>query len=302
MGSKKDDKVGAHGLTRREMKDLQRAQAVGLQGEIKMIPGNGPDAGSYMLPEYEKDLVHVELEIPQFDQTTGERKSKPSTQKFGVNEFEAMKQHNGFAGYTTKILNSPEYANAQLGVAAQGVRKVDSNYAAMQDRYEALTGVRPDAGLTPFELNAANLAAEAMLTRLQGSQLKPIDESQAEPHNPPVILGTPVAAALIPEQLPVAETPEAAKALAAMEAMSAAANTPPTGDGTTSVGQETETAAEVKTQVDANSSQASNSEANTQPSADAPVGAGTPAAETSTAATTTKRGRPVAASKAAGVA
>jgi hypothetical protein len=300
--SKKDDKVGAHGMTRRQMKELQRAQAVGLQGDVKMLPGNGPEANGYELPEYEKNLVHVELEMPQFDQFTGERKSKPSVQKYGVPEFEAAKQHNGFAGYTTKILHAPDYASAELGVAAEGVRQVDSNYAAMQDRYEALTGVRPDATLTDFELNAANLAAEAMLSRLQGNQLAPIDASKAEPHNPPVILGTPVAAALIPEQLPVVNSQEEAKALAAQVAQDAAANTAPTGDGTTSVGQQTETAAEVKTQVDANSSQASNSEANTQPSADAPVGAGTPAAETSTAATTTKRGRPVAASKAAGVA
>jgi hypothetical protein len=286
--SKKDDKVGAHGMTRR---------AVGLQGDVKMLPGNGPEANGYELPEYEKNLVHVELEMPQFDQFTGERKSKPSVQKYGVAEFEAAKQHNGFAGYTTKILHAPDYASAELGVAAEGVRQVDSNY-----RYEALTGVRPDATLTAYELNAANLAAEGMLSRLQGSQLKPIDASKAEPHNPPVILGTPVAAALIPEQLPVVNSQEEAKAVAAQAAQDAAANTAPTGDGTTSVGQQTETAADVKAQVDANSSQADNGEAKTEPTADAPVGAGTPAAETSAAATTTKRGRPVAASKAAGVA
>jgi hypothetical protein len=286
----KDDKLAAHGLTRGQMKELRHNQALGLD-TAAMIPGNAPDAGSYELPDYEKNLVHVELEIPQYDQTTGVKKSRPSTQTFGVAEFEAMKQQNGFAGYTVKILHSPEFAKAQLGVAAEGTRIVDSNYAAMQDRYEALTGTRPDAGLTAAELDAANKAAERVLSQMQGSKLEPIDSSKAEPHRAPVILGTPVGDALAPEQLPVAETPEAAKAVAAEVAQEVAANTAPTQDGTTSVGQETVTAEQVKETQDATAAPADTKEAVTQPSADA----GTSNSGAADAApTTTKRGRPVA--------
>lgn len=244
--AKDKDQKGAHGLSRKEAADLHYKQINGL--ETDKVKANGADAAGYKVDKSEAHLVHVELEIPNFDQSTGAKLSNGFVQKYGVKEFEAAKANGGFTGYATKVLHSPSDTTQQLGVAVEGTRVVDSNYAVMQDAYEALTGERPDDAYTPAQLDAALRTARAMATRMVGNSTAPkaIDQTAAESHAPGVVV-TPASVAAIAG---ANATEATGKAQVAEAAKTVGDNTAPTQDGNTSVGQETVTAADAAAEVD----------------------------------------------------
>lgn len=68
---------------------------------------NGNVEPLYEFPEYEKHLMHVQLETPEFDSVTGEKKSLPYVQKFYVKEFEQIESVSGFAAFKVNILHDP---------------------------------------------------------------------------------------------------------------------------------------------------------------------------------------------------
>lgn len=247
MKSKKDE-PGAHGLSRNAAKELHRAQVQG--AAPTMIAANGKDAGGYKIAEHEKHLFHVELEIPQYNVTSGAKLSTPSVQMYTPKEFEATKANGGFAGYATKILHNPTATNAttenpdlDMGEAAEGTRVVDSNYAVMQDAYEAFTGEKPDPTLTATQLDAAVKTARLMYNRAKGGHAPaPIDQSKAEP-NTPAVVATPATVAAI---VTANATDATGKDDAAAAAKVVAENTPPTLDGNTSVGTGTIAAADTE--------------------------------------------------------
>ncbi len=230
----KNDKSAAHGLTRGDFKAMHEKQST--SQELKTIAANGKDAPrGYKIREDEKDLVHVELETPLFNQTTGVRLSEPHTQKYTVREFEQAKEHGGFTGYTVKVLHAPKSSKEELGSAVEGTRNVNSNYAAMQDAYEALTGERPDETYTEHQLDAALKTAKRFAAKqAAGPTLPSLSKEEALPNAPGLVVGSPAADGLLGVKGVVDSVNTAAEA-----AKATGDNTTPTADGTTSVGQET---------------------------------------------------------------
>lgn len=72
---------------------------------IKHIKGN-VDSG-YELPDYEENLVHVELEQRVFSQQTGDKLSEPYIQKYWPQEYADIVERNGLAGYTVTVKHRP---------------------------------------------------------------------------------------------------------------------------------------------------------------------------------------------------
>jgi hypothetical protein len=221
------DKPTAHGKRPSEMRARHAQQLNG--EELETIAANGKEAGDYRVDKDEAHLVHVEIEAVNYT-SLGVKTSTPSVQKFTPKAYEAAKENNGFAGYATKILHAPKEAVKEQKVAIEGTRVVDSNYAAMQDRYEKITGERPDETLTPTQLDNAIIQAEKFAQRFAANQNAPapIDYAAAPSNTPPTILGV---------SEPEADGKGDAKEAAAKVAKEAGENTPPSLDGNTSVGQ-----------------------------------------------------------------
>lgn len=235
MAKEDKNKKGAHGMTAKEALELHRKQTSG--EDVEMIAANGADAGGYKVEKAEAHMIHVELEIPNYDNATGAKLSKGFVQKYGVREFEQAKENGGFTGYATKVLHSPKEATQQLGVSVEGVRVIDSNYAVMQDAFEQLTGERPDETYTPAQLDAALKTARTLYARLSANATAPaaIDQSQAAPHVPGVV----VTPATVLAVMDANGTEVTGKQSVADAAKIVGENTPPTQDGNTSVGQAT---------------------------------------------------------------
>ena len=62
---------------------------------------------NYIVPANEKHLYHCRIEIKKFNESTGERLSKPRIQKFGQKAFELVYPKLKEQGYTVDILHAP---------------------------------------------------------------------------------------------------------------------------------------------------------------------------------------------------
>lgn len=227
--AKVKDQPTAHGIKPSAMRERHYRQSSGAEEET--IAANGKDAGDYKVEKEEAHLMHVQIEVPSFNATTGEKNSPPpSVQKFTEKTFKAAKDSGAFAGYAVKILHAPKDAAEALGEAGEGARIIDTNYAVMQSRYEALTGEKPEEEWTEFQLDSAIKAAERMALRFAALNNAPkrIEESEAPKHTAPVVATPDVVGVNLAGD---------AKEAAAVAGKATAEVTPPTGDGLTSVGQ-----------------------------------------------------------------
>lgn len=86
--------------------ELRNKQLKQLHGNFEKIPAN--KNSKYQINDFESHLVHVVLEMKQFNQTTGEKESKPFVQKFHSAEFERMISQGGFTGYSVEIIHDPK--------------------------------------------------------------------------------------------------------------------------------------------------------------------------------------------------
>lgn len=168
--SKDKNIAGAHGLTAKEQTELHRQQVN--EETAATVKGNGPDADGYRVDKAEAHIVHVQLEIPQFDSLTGARLSKPFVQKFGVKEFEAAKENGGFTGYTVNVLHSPAFTPAVDSAD-------DTAHKAAQAKYEALTGEKADEELTPAQLQSTIRMVEKLTGKVEAPAVAPVDEAVA---------------------------------------------------------------------------------------------------------------------------
>jgi len=64
-------------------------------------------AENYIVPDGEKHLFHVTIEIKKFDPNTGERISRPRLQKFNARMFAFLKEKFEKQGYTITVLYDP---------------------------------------------------------------------------------------------------------------------------------------------------------------------------------------------------
>ncbi len=154
------DKIQAHGLTVKEMADLQYKQNNNL---VKMVPANNAESikdkhfqefEGYEIPEHEQHIYHVVSEARIFNQTTGEKLSNPVVSTFTKEAFVFHKKHNGFAGQSTHILHNPEITSAKEDDDDSG-KPEDLNkltVPVLKERYLELTG--EDA---PKNVNKAEL-------------------------------------------------------------------------------------------------------------------------------------------------
>ena len=62
---------------------------------------------NYIVPDKEKHLWHVTMEIPTFDPKNGKRISRPKLQKFGAKTFHALRESWDKQGYTITVLHDP---------------------------------------------------------------------------------------------------------------------------------------------------------------------------------------------------
>lgn len=64
-------------------------------------------AENYIVPDREKHLFHVTMEIKKFDPNTGDRISRPRVQKFNARMFKFLKEKFEKQGYTITVLYDP---------------------------------------------------------------------------------------------------------------------------------------------------------------------------------------------------
>nr|DAW08647.1 MAG TPA: hypothetical protein [Caudoviricetes sp.] len=81
---------------------------------------------NYNVPKGEEGIYHVVLEVKEFDKNTGERKSTPTMQKFGVVAFETSLSQLRHLGYNVRVVYDPtqylknkQEAEAQAQAQAQ---------------------------------------------------------------------------------------------------------------------------------------------------------------------------------------
>jgi hypothetical protein len=93
----------AHGQTEESLDELRLAQ---IDGNVKKVDTN-VSTNDYRIPEHEKHLVHAEVSIPQFNQTTGADESVKRVQTFTEREFKSTEETGGFSGMKVNILHDP---------------------------------------------------------------------------------------------------------------------------------------------------------------------------------------------------
>lgn len=87
-------------------------------------------AENYIVPDREKHLFHVTMEIKKFDPNTGDRISRPRVQKFNARMFKFLKEKFEKQGYTITVLYDPaEYLKDAKN--AKGNRQKAANQAVI---------------------------------------------------------------------------------------------------------------------------------------------------------------------------
>lgn len=90
-------------------------------------------AENYIVPDREKHLFHVTMEIKKFDPNTGDRISRPRVQKFNARMFKFLKEKFEKQGYTITVLYDPtEYlkdAENAKGNRQKAVRQAEIDAA-----------------------------------------------------------------------------------------------------------------------------------------------------------------------------
>lgn len=114
-------KIQSHNLTLAEVTELQYKQV----NNLPLDTMEASEDKNVKIFSHEKHLVHVELENPEFDRLTGEKKSVPFVQKFYVAEFNKMVKDGAFKGMKTRIVHmgeetAPVVAMQGTGAGSQG--------------------------------------------------------------------------------------------------------------------------------------------------------------------------------------
>lgn len=95
-------------------------------GRVKDVPVTQVTAENYIVPENEKHLFHVIIEVRKFNPETGERLSKPRVQKFGRKAFlQNVRKNLIKQGYTITILHEAEELPVAKSVAPVTKSKVE---------------------------------------------------------------------------------------------------------------------------------------------------------------------------------
>lgn len=146
-----EHKTQGHGLTVKEMKELQQAQ---LAGDAPVMDTN-KDTNTFKIPAAEAHRMHVSLENTEFDPKTGARKSKAFVRSFDVQDFIRMTKERAFEGLEVVILHDPRAAKDQAVNTIQLPIAIDPekmNEQQLRAKYLELFGEEADVLISPAEL------------------------------------------------------------------------------------------------------------------------------------------------------
>ena len=120
--------------------------------EGRDLPIEQITAENYLVPEKERGVYHVVIEVVQFDAKTGVKLSRPRVQKFGRKAFEGgVRDHLIQQGYTLRILHTPdtnavaEQRVAAAKKAAEAKRQAEIDEAVKKAVAEALAAKKTEA-------------------------------------------------------------------------------------------------------------------------------------------------------------
>jgi hypothetical protein len=123
----KKDKTLSHGLNAGQLDKLHDLQKRG----YKIATMKGNIVPTYEFEEHQKNLIHVEIIIPDFDQTTGENRSvKWVTTYHQVSFLQAEKV--GFGNKKVTILHDPRKEGDEL------LREADGKFINKKDPQKVL--------------------------------------------------------------------------------------------------------------------------------------------------------------------
>lgn len=119
----------AHGMTAQQVFDLQQKQIFG--EELETIQAN--KSSKHKVNAHEAHLTHAIIENTEFDSKSGERKSKPSLQKFYPNDFSKMVEEKAFQGYEVNVIHDGAIYAASKNAQAAANTIATPTPAAVKD-------------------------------------------------------------------------------------------------------------------------------------------------------------------------
>lgn len=111
---------------------------VKFNGGIKDVLLTEVTAENYIVPQREERFWHVLQEKREFDQNTGQRKSRPVLQKYDTKAYPTVRKYLMDAGYTITVLHDPtKWAKQQEQLRKDAAEKAAKMKAAEQAKAAA---------------------------------------------------------------------------------------------------------------------------------------------------------------------
>ena len=121
---------------------------------------------NYIVPDKEKHLWHVTMEIPTFDPKNGKRISRPKLQKFGAKTFHTLRESWEKQGYEITVLYDPTAYLDELKAKGTTVQR-----AARQAEIDAIVAKKIAEKEAEME-QRISAAVEKALAEKQGAKKK----------------------------------------------------------------------------------------------------------------------------------
>lgn len=107
---------------------------VKFNGGIKDVLLTEVTAENYIVPQREERFWHVLQEKREFDQNTGQRKSRPVLQKYDTKSYPTVRKYLMDAGYTITVLHDPtQWAKQQESMRKESIAKAAQARAAQAE-------------------------------------------------------------------------------------------------------------------------------------------------------------------------
>lgn len=111
---------------------------VKFNGGIKDVLLTEVTAENYIVPQREERFWHVLQEKREFDQNTGQRKSRPVLQKYDTKAYPTVRKYLMDAGYTITVLHDPtQWMKQQEQLRKDAAEKAAKMKAAEQAKAAA---------------------------------------------------------------------------------------------------------------------------------------------------------------------
>ena len=111
---------------------------VKFNGGIKDVLLTEVTAENYIVPQREERFWHVLQEKREFDQNTGQRKSRPVLQKYDTKAYPTVRKYLMDAGYTITVLHDPtQWMKQQEQLRKDAAEKAAKMKAAEQAKVAA---------------------------------------------------------------------------------------------------------------------------------------------------------------------